>query len=212
MASTIRDHRETTHAADDAAPRALAVRERLEAGLAASVAEKGLAATTIADVARAAGTSKRTFYEHFTDKDDCFIALYRSRSERLMAQVDATLTPGAAPATTQIADAVRAFLTFVVDDPAMGRAHVAEIATLGERGIEVRREVVDRHAETLLRMMAQARAAGTAVRHLSHTEAVCVVGGLNEIALRALDGHDAAGLDSLVETATRFAQAVMLAD
>ncbi len=58
--------------------RSFPVRVRLEAALAVSGREKGLAATTIADVARLAGTSKRTFYEHFTDKEECFLALYRS--------------------------------------------------------------------------------------------------------------------------------------
>ncbi|GIL34965.1 MULTISPECIES: TetR/AcrR family transcriptional regulator [Phycicoccus] len=188
------------------------VRERLEAGLAAAVADKGLAATTIADVARLAGTSKRTFYEHFDDKEECFLALYRTRSGELMDAVDAALSPGATPATVQLQDAARAFLTYVTEDRALGRAHVVDVQTIGERGVAARQEVVDRHADTLLRMLDQAREAGTAVRRLSHLEAVCVVGGLNEVALRALEAPDDTALDELVESATRFMQAVVLAD
>ena len=188
------------------------VRERLEAGLATAVAEKGLAATTIADVARLAGTSKRTFYEHFADKEECFLALYRTRSAELMAAVDAALSPGATPATVQLHDAARAFLTFLTEDRALGRAHVVDVQTLGERGVRARREVVDRHADTLLRMLEQARDAGTAVRRLTHLEAVCVVGGLNEVALRALEASPEEPIDDLVEEATRFMQAVVLAD
>ncbi len=188
------------------------VRERLESGLAAAVAEKGLAATTIADVARLAGTSKRTFYEHFTDKEDCFLALYRSRSAELMEAVEAALSPGSAPATVQLQAAARAFLSFLLHDRALGRAHVVDVTTVGERGVAARREVVDRHAETLQRMLAQAAAAGTEVRSVSHLEAVCVVGGLNEVALRALESPGEEPADALVETATRFMQAVMLAD
>ncbi|MBD3784635.1 MAG: TetR/AcrR family transcriptional regulator [Micrococcales bacterium] len=192
--------------------RAHPVRERLEAGLATAVAEKGLAATTIADVARLAGTSKRTFYEHFADKEECFLALYRTRSAELMAAVDAALSPGATPATVQLHDAARAFLTFLTEDRALGRAHVVDVQTLGERGVRARREVVDRHADTLLRMLEQARDAGTAVRRLTHLEAVCVVGGLNEVALRALEASPEEPIDDLVEEATRFMQAVVLAD
>jgi AcrR family transcriptional regulator len=192
--------------------RAAAVRRRLEEGLARSVADKGLAATTIADVARLAGTSKRTFYEHFTDKEDCFLALYRSRGAELMAAVDAALSPGSVPATVQIQDGARAFLGYLTEDRALGRAHVVDVTTIGERGVAARRQVVDHHADTLLAMVERAREAGTAVRTLSHLEAVCLVGGLNEIALRALDGPGGAALDDLVETATRFMQAVILAD
>ncbi len=202
----------------DAAPvapatvRSTAVSDRLLAGLATAVADKGLAATTIADVARLAGTSKRTFYEHFADKEECFLALYRARSSELMEAVDAALSPGAAPATVQLQDAARAFLTYLTGDRALGRAHVVDITTIGERGVAARQEVVDHHAATLLRMLEQARAAGTDVRQLSHLEAVCVVGGLNEVALRALDAPDDAALEELVESATRFTQAVVLAD
>ncbi len=192
--------------------RAAATRHRLEAALAASVTKKGLSATTIADVARRAGTSKRTFYEHFRDRDDCFLSLYRSRSEELMATVEAALQPGAAPATVQLQDAAAAFIGFLVAEPALGRAHVVDVCTVGERGMAVRRDVVDRHATQLLQMLARADAAGTDVRQLSHIEAVCVVGGLNEIGLRALDGHDPESRVALVESATRFMQAVMLAE
>ena len=195
---------------DEPAAHAREVRSRLESGLAASVAEKGLAATTIADVARLAGTSKRTFYEHFTDKEDCFLALYRSRSDELMAAIEDAVSPASAPATVRLQGAARAFLGFVLADRALGRAHVVDVTTIGERGVVARRDVVDRHAEALLRLLAQAGADGTAVRSLSHLEAVCVVGGLNEIALRALEGPAAEPSDALVETATRFMQAVML--
>jgi hypothetical protein len=49
----------------------------------------------------------------------------------------------------------------------------------------VRREVVDRRATSILEMVVRARANGTAVRRITHLEAVCVVGGLNEIGLLA---------------------------
>src|SRR6478609_3295557 len=73
--------------------RTLAVRGRLEEAMAAAVAEKGLAATTIADVARLAGTSKRTFYEHYADKTECYLSLYATRSAAMVSEVDAALRP-----------------------------------------------------------------------------------------------------------------------
>ena len=43
-------------------------RHRLLEGMAQAVAEKGYADTTIADIVREAGVSRRTFYEHFAGK------------------------------------------------------------------------------------------------------------------------------------------------
>jgi AcrR family transcriptional regulator len=192
--------------------RTLAVRRRLEDAMAAAVTEKGLAATTIADVARHAGTSKRTFYEHYADKNDCYLSLFATRSAAMIAEVDAALRPGELPATVQLNHAARTFLDVITRDPVLGRGHLSELATLGEEAARVRREVVDRHATTILEMVERARANGTAVRRISHLEAVCVVGGLNEIGLRAIDPGSDVATDDLVETATRFMTAVLLAD
>ena len=62
-------------------------RARLTAGLADAIAEKGYAAATIADVVRHARVSKRTFYEHFADKEACFLALYSESSDELLALI-----------------------------------------------------------------------------------------------------------------------------
>jgi len=191
---------------------ALAVRRRLEDAMAAAVTEKGLAATTIADVARHAGTSKRTFYEHYADKTQCYLSLYATRSAALVDEIDAALHPGELPATVALNHAARTYLDVITTDPVLGRGHLSELATLGEEAARVRREVVDRHAATILDMVERARANGTAVRRISHLEAVCVVGGLNEIGLRALDPGSSVPTDDLVETATRFMTAVLLAD
>ena len=49
-------------------------RERILGALVASVAEKGFAETSIADLLKVSGVSSRTFYQHFTDKAACLAA------------------------------------------------------------------------------------------------------------------------------------------
>jgi AcrR family transcriptional regulator len=51
-------------------------RERLLNGVAEAVAEHGYNATTISRIATAAKISRRTFYEHFEGKEECFLAAY----------------------------------------------------------------------------------------------------------------------------------------
>ena len=62
-------------------------RTRLLEAVGRAVAERGYAAATIDDVVRRAGVSKKTFYDHFADKQDCFLAAYEAASEELLERV-----------------------------------------------------------------------------------------------------------------------------
>ena len=74
-------------------------RTRLLEAVGGAVAEKGYAATTIDDIVRGAGVSKKTFYEHFQDKLGAFLAAYEAASDELYEHVrvaqDAASDPGA---------------------------------------------------------------------------------------------------------------------
>lgn len=74
-----------------------AQRDRMMRGMADAVAERGYAAATVADVLRRGGVSRETFYEQFTDKQDCFLATLDRSGELLMlvigSQFSGTGTP-----------------------------------------------------------------------------------------------------------------------
>lgn len=53
-------------------------RERLLNGMAKAVARRGYTGATVAQVIAHAGVSRSTFYEHFADKEDCFLATFRA--------------------------------------------------------------------------------------------------------------------------------------
>ena len=61
-------------------------RQRLVHGVTIAVADKGFAAATIADITDRAGVSKKTFYEHFSDKLACFLAAYDHGSAAILAR------------------------------------------------------------------------------------------------------------------------------
>jgi AcrR family transcriptional regulator len=65
----------------------LSQRTRLLEGVFAAVAERGYAATTVAEITRIASVSRATFYEQFSDKLDCFLAAYRAAGDELYAAV-----------------------------------------------------------------------------------------------------------------------------
>ena len=51
-------------------------RGRMLEAMAEAVAEKGYTHMAVADVVSGAGVSRETFYQHFADKEDCFLAAF----------------------------------------------------------------------------------------------------------------------------------------
>lgn len=64
-------------------------RERLVDGAAASVSRHGLRPMTVAQVVKAAGLSRRTYYQYFSDKEGVVVALYKRVIRDLYSQVEA---------------------------------------------------------------------------------------------------------------------------
>jgi AcrR family transcriptional regulator len=62
-------------------------RDRLAAGMIAAAAEQGYHATTISDIAAAAGVSRRTFYSYFETKESCFADTYESVASFLLSSM-----------------------------------------------------------------------------------------------------------------------------
>src|ERR1700753_1911131 len=106
--------------------------ERLMEGLAASIREKGLAQTQVSDIVRHAHASRRTFYNHFEDKEACFVELMNTLCDAFLEAVDRALD-GARPIATQIDQAVDTYLGLVTGDPALAGTFAAP--TLGERTV-----------------------------------------------------------------------------
>src|SRR3954454_16600463 len=67
-------------------------RERLLEAIANVVAEKGYAGTRVADITNYAGVSRKTFYELFTDKEECFLAAFDAITKLLMDRMAQALT------------------------------------------------------------------------------------------------------------------------
>jgi AcrR family transcriptional regulator len=62
-------------------------RQRLIRAVPAAVSAKGFLALTVEDICAGAGVSRRTFYENFRDKEDCFLSSYRQHGQELIAAV-----------------------------------------------------------------------------------------------------------------------------
>src|ERR1700743_2502401 len=104
-------------------------RDRLIAAMATSIEEKGYRETTVADVVRIARTSRRSFYEHFVDRDACYLALFDAVNDALMAAVAAAINVEE-PWERQIDKALGSYLDAVAAQPGLSQSFVRELPAL----------------------------------------------------------------------------------
>src|SRR3954467_7324870 len=69
-------------------------RERLLAAMLRATAEIGYREVSVQDVLERAGVSRPTFYEHFENKEDCFLAAFDTAVARLPKRLEAAAEPG----------------------------------------------------------------------------------------------------------------------
>jgi AcrR family transcriptional regulator len=105
-------------------------RERMLLAVAEAVAEQGYATTTVADVISRARLSRRTFYEHFADKEECFLAAYDTVVEQLLAAVSHSYEQAEAW-PQKVHDGLRTFLASLAAEPAFARMCIVEVVAAG---------------------------------------------------------------------------------
>jgi len=118
-------------------------REILEA-MVRVVGRKGYKETSVADTIAEADVSRTTFYKHFEDKHECFLAAYDMVVERVIGEVIA-----GCDGERDWLDRVRIGLGRIVEmfalDPALARTAVVEVAAAGA-------EARQRHWDALVRL------------------------------------------------------------
>jgi AcrR family transcriptional regulator len=109
-------------------------RERLLRAMAEVVSAEGYEATTVPKVVAAARVSTNAFYEFFSDKTDCFIALCEQAGEELFAEL---ATFGDSPDwLTGLDRALDVYLRWWVERRALTIAYLVELPAAGRRAVE----------------------------------------------------------------------------
>jgi AcrR family transcriptional regulator len=156
---------------------------RLLEGLAASIREKGLAQTQVTDVVRHARASRRTFYNHFEDKEACFVELMTGLSDAFLDEVDRAIDREA-PIETQIDQAIDTYLALVTSDP--GLTQTFANAATGERIVMAQRRAFERYAELIVAVVEGDSERDPRVAPVSLERAYMLVSGLHHTLVRAL--------------------------
>lgn len=105
-------------------------RERLLAAVVRVSAAKGYDATSVADILTEAGVGRESFYELFSDKQDCMLAARQLLVEDLEATIAGAYT-APEPWLDRVRETLAAALGWFAADPVAGRVMILELGALG---------------------------------------------------------------------------------
>jgi AcrR family transcriptional regulator len=116
-------------------------RARMLSAMAEVAAELGAANATVARVVARSGVSRRTFYDLFDDREDCFMAAFEDALAAVSAPVlDTYRGPGRWEARVRVA--LAELLAFVQAEPEKGNLLIVESLVAGRRAMTRRTEIV----------------------------------------------------------------------
>jgi AcrR family transcriptional regulator len=169
-------------------------RERLIAGLAVAVAEKGYAAVTLTDIVKQAKVSRRVFYANFESKEQCFLAAF----EVVLAHLRELVAEAVAPVDgwpRQAIAATRAVLAFLAAEPDLAHLCLVESRGAGP-AVAARFSEAVGEMTPLLRLGRAERPAGE--RPLPDSTEESTIGSLVSLAHRKAVAGEAAQLEDLL--------------
>jgi AcrR family transcriptional regulator len=166
-------------------------RLRVLDGLDASIRERGYRATTVADIVRHARTSKRTFYDHFASKEECFLELLRVEVEIMADDIRSAVDPDA-DWQVQTRQAVEGYVGSIESRPAIALSWIRELPYLGDIARPVQRRGLDLLTSLLINLSSSPGFQRANLPPLTAPLAVILLGGLRElVALAVEDGRPA---------------------
>ncbi len=185
-------------------------RERLLDAIANVVAEKSYAGTRVADITDYAGVSRKTFYELFTDKEECFLAAFDTINELLMDRMDQALTDlSDSNWRIRVRALLGEFLRFLAAEPAFARMCIVEVLGSGAAGLARRDAAIAAFVPIVDHIP---RSEPGSEQWLAPLTPVFVTGGILEVIYAAIRRGDTATLPKLEDDLTRLAFRAYRAD
>ena len=117
-------------------------RARIVTAMTELVREQGVAAINVGHVVGRSGVSRRTFYELFSDRDDCLLVAFDQALERAAAVV-LPVYEATGPWEARIRAGLAALLGFFDEEPAMGGLLVVDALAAERPVLERRAKVVE---------------------------------------------------------------------
>jgi AcrR family transcriptional regulator len=167
-------------------------RDRLLKATTEVVAREGYAATTVRDLLAQSGLSRRTYYDLYVDKEDCYLDAFGEIAAVIEQRVGNALATEGSPRRS-VRLAVEELADFCIEEPDAACAALVESLAAGQAGREARNELIARLAEAFAPPLAELRAAGSN----SALIARATVGGIFELLYGPLARRDVERLRDL---------------
>jgi AcrR family transcriptional regulator len=191
-------------------------RRRLNDAAAAVFARTGYADATAEAIAREAGMSKATFYEHFDNKEDCILALFEAATERILGAMTAAGRDGDGdgprmePAERR-RRSVRALLDVMSEHPDYAQTLLVEIIGAGPRAMERRDALLQAFAQFIDQRNVEDAEAGRNPRLASPDDAYAIVGAIFELVSRQIRTRTPADIRDLEPVIERLFSGMLAA-
>jgi AcrR family transcriptional regulator len=169
-------------------------RDRLMRAMAKTVAEYGYQEASVRRLLGRAGLSRRTYYELFEDKEDCFLAAYDEVVDHVLGLVVEGYEQGGTP-EERIERGLTAFLEFCRDEPDIARMCIVEVLAAGPAARARRADTMERLAGLMEDALHELRGD----RKLSKLAAQGLIGGVHELIYTPIDRGEVEDLPALAE-------------
>jgi AcrR family transcriptional regulator len=147
-------------------------RERLLTGMTEVAVQEGYAAASVARVIARAGVSRPTFYEYFTDREDCFLSTHRALASDLLDRVRVAV--GEQKPERAVQGAVAAIVDLACSKPGTACFLMQEAMAAGPGARDER----DRTIAVLAKIVEDARAKAAPEARTPDLSAGAIVGGI----------------------------------
>lgn len=188
----------------------LSQRTRLIAAMTTLAAEKGYPNVTIADLVAAAGVAKPTFYDHFSDKENCLMVTLREIVEQAGTEVGAALSRDDT-VEQRVTTGVKTLIKFLADDDARARVLLIESLKAGPAVAAAVTAAHMRMAELYVMWREESRAHQPGLPSISINRGLAIVGANLEPMTVMLRSHSAERLVELTDELTIVTKALATA-
>jgi AcrR family transcriptional regulator len=176
-------------------------RERLLAAMLRATAEIGYREVSVQDVLERAGVSRPTFYEHFENKEACFLAAFDAAAARLRERIE-TAAAGGAHWRERLRLGLRELLRFVGEDPDAAMSLIVDGRAACPDALTRRDDLLDHFASCLDGMVRGDAPAGEAPSAIA---AAGIVGGIEALLYSRLNRGETGDIESLLPSLMYFA-------
>jgi AcrR family transcriptional regulator len=176
-------------------------RERLLAAMLRAVSELGYRETNVQDVIERAGVSRPTFYEHFANKEACFLTAFDGTAARLRDRIGTAAEKGGNSLRDRLRFGLETLLHFTATEPDAARTLIVE-ARAGSVEVVMRRDDLLDHFAACLD--AQVRELLPDAPSHSPVTAAGIVGGVESLLYARLNKGETDDLDALLPSMMYF--------